>query len=127
MAIGKDGNWVNADRSLDDSNYMSISEWCAWTTRVAAELLDKGGSGQLDILRIKVQILSRETEHLLADFNEQLLKDGKITESELAVALEVNRNGEGTDEWNARSASGENTRDAKRRIQGKDNANLDEN
>ena len=127
MAIGKDGNWVNADRSLDDSNYMSIAEWCAWTTRVAAELLDKGGSGQLDILRIKVQLLSRETEHLLRDFNEQLLKDGKITEEELAVALEVNRNGEGTDEWNARSASGENTRDAKRRIQGKDNANLDEN
>ena len=88
MAIGKDGNWVNADRSLDDSNYMSIAEWCAWTTRVAAELLDKGGSGQLDILRIKVQLLSRETEHLLTDFNEQLLKDGKITEEELAVALE---------------------------------------
>ena len=47
MAIGKDGNWVNADRSLDDSNYMSIAEWCAWTTRVAAELLDKGASGPI--------------------------------------------------------------------------------
>ena len=53
MAIGTDGNWVNADRAIDDSNYMSISEWSAWITRVAAELLDKGGSGQLDILRIK--------------------------------------------------------------------------
>jgi len=39
MAIGNDGNWVNADRPLDDANYMSIAEWCAWTTRVAAELL----------------------------------------------------------------------------------------
>ena len=120
MAIGTDGNWVNSERPLDDSNYMSISEWCAWTTRVAAELLDKGGSGQLDRLRIKVQILSRETEQLMTDFNEQLLRDGKITEEELAAALEENRNGEGTDEWNARSASGENTRDAKLRIQGKD-------
>ena len=117
MAIGKDGNWVNADRPLDDSNYMSIAEWCAWTTRVAAELLDKGASDQLDILRIKVQILSRETDQLLTDFNEQLLRDGKITEEELAAALEQNRNGEGTDEWNARSASGENTRDAKLRIE----------
>ena len=107
---------------------MSIAEWCAWTTRVAAELLDKGGSGQLDILRIKVQILSRETEGLLTDFNEQLLRDGKITEEALAAALEVNRNGEGTDEWNARSASGENTRDAKLRIQGEDSdENPDEN
>ena len=128
MAIGKDGNWVNADRPLDESNYMSISEWCAWTTRVAAELLDKGGSDQLDMLRIKVQILSREADQLMTDFNEQLVEshqslvaDGKITEEELAgVSLEVNRNGEGTDEWNARSASGENTRDAKLRIEGKD-------
>ena len=127
MAIGKDGNWVNADRPLDDANYMSIAEWCAWTTRVAAELLDKGASDQLDILRIKVQILSRETEGLLTDFNEQLLRDGKITEAELAAALEQNRNGEGTDEWNARSASGENTRDARLRIEGEDNENPDEN
>ena len=112
MAIGNDGNWVNADRPLDDSNYMSIAEWNAWTTRVAAELLDKGGSEQLNTLRIKVQLLSRETEQLMTDFNEQLVADGKITEEELAAALEQNRNGEGTDEWNARSASGENTRDA---------------
>ena len=127
MAIGKDGNWVNTDRPLDDANYMSIAEWCAWTTRVAAELLDKGGSGQLDILRIKVQILSRETEQLMTDFNEQLVADGKITEEELVVALAENQNGEGTDEWNARSASGENTRDAKLRARGKDDENLDEN
>ncbi|MDE0401499.1 MAG: hypothetical protein OXL96_27190 [Candidatus Poribacteria bacterium] len=127
MAIGNDGNWVNADRPLDDANYMSIAEWCAWTTRVAAELLDKGGSKQLDSLRIKVQILSRETAQLMTDFNEQLLADGKVTEEEHAVAMEVNRNGKGTDEWNARSASGENTRDAKQRIQGKDKARLDGN
>ena len=127
MAIGTGGNWVNADRHLDESNYMSISEWCAWTTRVAAELLDKGGSGQLDILRIKVQILSRETEQLMTDFNEQLVADGKITKAELAAALEQNRNGDGTDEWNARSASGENTRDAKLRIQGKDDEGSFEN
>lgn len=115
MAIGNDGNWVNIDRNLDDSNYMSIAEWNAWTTRVAAELLDKGGSEQLNTLRLKVQLLSQETEQLMTDFNEQLLMDGKITEEELAAALEQNRNSEGTDEWNARSASGENTRDAKLR------------
>ena len=51
---------------------------------------------------------------------------GKITEEELSAALEQNRNGEGIDEWNARSASGENTRDAKLRARGEDTANLDE-
>lgn len=124
MAIGTDGNWVNADRPLDESNYMSISEWCAWTTRVAAELLDKGGSQQLDILRINVQILSGETEQLLTDFNQQLVDDEKITEAEFDTAFEHNQNGEGTDEWTARSASGENTRDAKRRIEGKSNGKV---
>ncbi|MYC75410.1 hypothetical protein F4X10_06530 [Candidatus Poribacteria bacterium] len=126
MAIGNDGNWVNVERDLDDANYMSIAEWNAWTTRVAAELLDKGGSEQLNTLRIKVQILSRETQQLITDFNEQLLADGKITEEELATAHEENRNGEGTDKWNARSASGENTRDAKQRARGEDRADLDE-
>ena len=127
MAIGKDGNWVNADRPLDDANYMSIAEWCAWMTRVAAELLDKGASEQLDLMRIAVQAISRETEQLMTDFNEQLVADGKITKEALAEVLEHNRNGEGTDAWNARSASGENTRDAKLRARGEDDANLDEN
>ena len=62
MAIGTDGNWVNSERPLDDSNYMSIAEWCAWMTRVAAELLDKGASEQLDLMRIAVPShLKRDT------------------------------------------------------------------
>ena len=64
-----------------------------------------------------VQILSRETEQLLTDFNEQLLKDALITEEAFDAALEQNRNGEGTDEWNARSASGESYRDARKTLE----------
>ena len=91
MSIGNDGNWVNANRGLDDSNYMSIAEWCAWTIRVAAELLDKGASDQLNALRKNVQIMSHGeggTEKLLAEFNQSLVDKGEITEEEHEAAIE---------------------------------------
>ena len=109
MSIGNDGNWVNADRDLDDSNYMSISEWCSWTIRVAAELLDKGASDQLDALRKNVQEMSHGkggTNELLAEFNQSLIDEGKITEEEHEAAIEESEAG-GVDAMIGFMASGE--------------------
>ena len=109
MSIGNDGNWVNANRELDDSNYMSIAEWCAWTIRVAAELLDKGASDQLNALRKNVQLMSYSeggTKDLLASFNQSLVDKGKITEEEHEAALgEIES--EGVDAMIGFAASGE--------------------